>query len=342
MQAQRLGVFNGHARAHVDDAAPALLHLRLTRRAHARVVRTPVWVRAASAQRRPPSLLLFDHPAPALHAPSRSSPLLRGAFPDAAIASSPPSRSSPHSRRLRAHRPASGPPSRCSPHRRTLCARARRPVLALIAPSPLPPPSRLSPRARPRCPITLALALVTAPPPLPPRSPSSPRLRGPIGFASALALVAPPPRCSRHRHRARRPASALAAVPALPSSRCSPHPSLRAPSTLALVGPPPRCSRHRSRSSARLRLCLRARPRHPASMPPSPLPPRCSPHRRCLHPIALAAVPALPPSRPPPLPPFTPRVSVLPAFASDRRRRADGGVYGHAHTGVYLPTPLLD
>lgn len=105
------------------------------------VLRTMVWVWAASAQRRPPSLPSFDHPAPALHAPSPAHPML---LPPSArglprpLSSSTPclhthccAQTSTHA--LLTPIAASSalalvtPSSPSSPSRRTLHARARQP-----------------------------------------------------------------------------------------------------------------------------------------------------------------------------------------------------------------------
>ncbi|KAJ7828576.1 hypothetical protein B0H14DRAFT_3466258 [Mycena olivaceomarginata] len=164
--------------------APPCSHTRGCANVVRHILRTALWVQAASAQRRPPLLrppLLssLDHPGP------RSTPLLRAVFP-ALVRSSP---------RLRARHPALTPRSPLSPRLRPrpatsalvtrLLARPHCSVLALVTPTP----ALITPRARPRClhprrPIASVFALVT--PPLC----SSPRARCP-----ASGFVTLPPHC---------------------------------------------------------------------------------------------------------------------------------------------------
>ncbi|KAJ7906234.1 hypothetical protein B0H13DRAFT_2021292 [Mycena leptocephala] len=250
------------ARFHSDDEAPlartlpaprsvnsAFAPLRSRTRGCANVVRhvlrTALWVRAASAQRRPPSLSSLDHAAPALHAPSaRVFPASRAHRPIGVTTALPPPRSplSPHlhprgtlpararHRALALIGPPQRSPSRCSPHAprssnprprsrpRTAHTTTVASASALVAPSP-PSSPRLCVRARPRAPPPIALALV-APSPMrsrsspprphssPPRSPSAPSPTSPpLSCARHPAHATPPPRSSPHL-RVCHPASA--------------------------------------------------------------------------------------------------------------------------------------
>ncbi|KAJ7926421.1 hypothetical protein B0H13DRAFT_2563201 [Mycena leptocephala] len=200
------------ARFHSDDEAP-LARTSPTPRSRTRgcanvvrhVLRTALWVRAASAQRRSPSLSSLDHAAPALHAPSARgvprpwalipprSPRARPAL--ALVAPSLPSSPSPLL-------PRSSPAS----------------WLALIAPrSPSSPPrSHPAPRPRALCP---APALLAPPPRAHPRHPRARTLH------PAPALFAPPPRCSCHRPALTLVTPALA--PGTPPARSVSRPRAR-------------------------------------------------------------------------------------------------------------------